>query len=140
MFKILWPSKNQKYIHILSGYCCGDSTHCKHSNNCKYKGNFKFHNFSVKIRRFFRYKFKINLPIILTISQKWERLSGTPLCPKSMPRQYDCFDCKHLSFRHDLEGECTSNDYLTDREISKNRQCKYFEKSEYADDFLNMYK
>ena len=75
-------------IEIQYGYYCLQSF-CEARSSCKRRKGFRFHNFSVWLKRVFGF----NLPIYFTnILQS--NLSGTSLCPHSLPRQYDCWDCE----------------------------------------------
>lgn len=129
-------------IHIIIGYKCGDGIHCDKYNQCKYKAKWnKLHNISVKIHRFFEYRLHIKLPHLLYINQKWERLSGTDKCPFNKSRYYSCYDCKFVSgsLLRDCSCEERNNTPYNERSVIETewgKQCGYFEKCKWADDYL----
>ena len=133
-------------IHINVGYKCGDELHCNMRKKCKYRAKwYKLHNISVEIHRFFEYRLHIKLPHLLYIGQRWERLSGTDKCPFHKSRNYTCYDCKYIC--GDLCRECSCkertdtpyNERLT-VENEWGKQCGYFEKCEWADDYKEKFK
>ena len=123
-------SKGHLTIRIKTGYTCGDITNCEFGNICKHKSSYRFHNFSVSLHRFFEYKLHTKLPHLIYISRKWERLSGTRLCPYNHERIYTCWDCSH---QIGLE-ECEI-DYKDRKPYEKSGRCGSFEKCEWADDY-----
>lgn len=130
-------------IHITIGYDCGDSCYCDKAKICKHRGRYKFHNFSVSLHTFFEYRLHIKLPYLIYIGQKWERLSGTDKCPYHKSRNYTCHDCKFVGGELLRDCYCTErtntnyNDLKPDIETKDwGKQCAYFEKCEWADDYL----
>lgn len=130
-------------IRIKIGYECGDALHCNMRNKCKYRAKwYKLHNLQVSIHRFFEYHLHIKLPYLIHVRQEWKRLSGTKKCPFGKSRCYTCYDCKFSSGC--IDGECLCKERRETpykehiiRETEWGKQCGYFEKSKWADDYNN---
>ena len=142
MFKIQFG--NFHWITITHGYYCLDSSYCDCRNKCKHSRGFKFHNWSVNVRRFFQYRLHIKLPHILYIGKKDAWLSGTTKCPFNKPRRYTCNHCKFQGgYDEDLNGLCSNEEYIRlnkegrsmEHYVEGQSYCKFFEKDEWADKY-----
>lgn len=140
------PEKRKKItgIMILHGYHCMNSCYCDCASKCKYRKGYKFHNWSVAVRRFFEYKLHIKLPHLLYINKKSTDLSGTTKCPFKKERMYSCHNCKyHSGFDEYMKGLCGNQERNRLNKEGKWREhylpgelrCKFFEKNEYADNW-----
>jgi len=138
------PKKRKRItgIDIRHGYNCRASTWCNCSNKCKHKSNYKFHNWSVRVHRFFEYKLHIKLPHLLYIGKHSVDLSGTTKCPFNKSRYYTCWDCKYSDC--DPDGVCLNEERnntpveerkIIDPDWGEYGKCKFFEKSEWADNW-----
>lgn len=136
---------DNSFLLIIKGIECGDCCDCDKRNKCKYaKNNEKFNNFGFKLKYFFN-KLKIKTPPLpIFITKDWKRLSGTSKCPFHKSRNYTCHDCKYCGGI--LSGDCLCEErnntpvkerkeYI-DNEWSKYSKCGYFEKCDWADDYL----
>lgn len=131
-------------LNILIGCECGDLDRCDKRDVCKYRRKYyNLHNWSIYIHEFFEKKLHIQLPYLVSIDQKWERLSGTDKCPYHKSRNYTCYDCKFVGGELLRDCYCTgriNTDYKNqkpDIEIEDwGKRCAYFEKCEWADDYL----
>lgn len=138
------PEKRKKItgIQITHGYHCSQSYCCDCGKKCKYRKGFKFHNWSVKVHRFFQWHLHIKLPHLLYINKKYTDLSGTTKCPFKKERKYHCIDCKyHDGYDEYMNGLCGNKEYRRlGREgkggelyVQGQHYCKLFEKNEWAD-------
>lgn len=136
---------DNSFLLIIKGIECGDCCDCDKRNKCKYaKNNEKFNNFGFKLKYFFN-KLKIKTPPLpIFITKEWKRLSGTNKCPFHKSRNYTCYDCKYCGgiLSRDCLCEERNNtpvkerkEYI-DNEWSKYSKCGYFEKCDWADDYL----
>lgn len=142
MFKISFSKPHQ--ITITHGYNCIDVFNCDCGYKCKYRSNYNFHNWRVRVHRFFEYRLHIKLPYFLYISRESARLSGTTKCPFKIPRKYTCSDCKyHDGYDEDLNGLCNNEEYISlnkegramEHYIEGEEHCKFFDKNEWADKY-----
>jgi len=134
--------KRIKGLHIEYGYYCLSCSSCDCMSKCKYKGGFKFHNWSVKVHRFFEYKLHIKLPHLLYISKHSVDLSGTTKCPFNKSRRYTCWDCQYCD--GDPDGVCLNKERnetpvkerdFDDPDWGKYHRCKFFKKTPWADNW-----
>lgn len=136
MFKIRFGGNH--WITITHGYYCLDSARCDRKSKCKHGVGFKYHNWSVKVHKFFRYRLHIKLPYILYIGKEDAWLSGTTKCPFNKPRRYTCRHCKFKD-----GWVCFNEDYIRlnkegrseEHEVEGQSYCKFFEKNEWADKY-----
>jgi hypothetical protein len=138
--KICFPKeKGSSKIIVTCGYDCGDASHCDKSKHCKHRAKYRYHNFMVKLNRFFEYKLHIKFPHLICFQKEWVRLSGTKLCPYHKSRNYTCWDCKYNTYTENCLNETRNNtpykETLCDSEWGK--KCKFFDKNEWADDYKN---
>ena len=144
MFKIkIINSEFGIYLLIIHGYDCGDSCDCNMSKKCKHINHHRFHNFSVKLHRFFEYKLHVKLPHLIYITKKYVRFSGTHMCPYNKPRNYICHDCEFICGPLLRDCRCKDNkgSYLETTYVDDHwgRKCKYFKKCSWADDYKTEY-
>lgn len=128
------------WITITHGYYCLDSIHCNCRDKCKHcRGSFRFHNWSVDVHSFFRYRLHIELPRILYIGKKDAWLSGTTKCPFGKSRLYTCWQCNYCG--GDPDGTCLNpkRDTMPIEDLKVNDiewgdapRCSLFDKSEWA--------
>lgn len=140
MFKISFNKPHS--ITITHGYNCIDSTHCDCRSKCKHRSNYTFHNWSVRVHRFFEYRLHIKLPYFLYIGKKRAHLSGTTRCPYGKSRLYTCWDCRYCD--GDPDGVCLNQKMATatkeelkvvDPEWGEYHRCGLFEKTPWADKY-----
>lgn len=137
---------DESFLLIIKGIECGDHYNCDKRNKCKYaKSNARFHNFKIKLKDFFKYKLNIKVPPSpIFITKDWKRLSGTNKCPFHKSRNYTCHDCKYCGgiLLRDCLCEERNNTPVNkrkkyiDNEWNKYSRCGYFEKLDWADDYL----
>jgi hypothetical protein len=135
--------KTNSKITITCGYDCGDAPYCDNSKKCKHIAKHRYHNFAVRLHRFFEYKLHIKLPQLICFKKEWKRLSGTKLCPYHKSRRYSCYNCKYLGYDHyHLEENClnkirnnTCYKNTLEPDNDWNTKCKFFEKNDWADDY-----
>lgn len=104
-----------KMINIQYGTSCLQSF-CPHHHECKRVEKFWWHNFCVKFDAFWS---RIGIPLHMPFSRiynNYANLSGTPLCPYKLERQYDCHGCAcgygagrrcyNIQREHDIHNNC----------------------------------
>lgn len=138
MFKTSFNRPHE--ITITHGYYCTDVYDCDCGYKCKYRNNYKFHNWRVRVHRFFERRLHIKLPYFLYICKERARLSGTTKCPYGKSRLYTCWQCKYCD--GDPDGVCLNPKKATmsieelkfdDPEWGTYNRCSLFEKNEWAD-------
>lgn len=125
-------------IIIKHGYYCLISYKCPNGKKCKYRKAFVFHNWSVRVHRFFQYHLKIKLPHLIYIGKFSTDLSGTITCPYKIPREENCYRCKYSGVGEDCENKerlkLWKEGKHKEYEIPENPYiCKFFEKNDYFD-------
>lgn len=122
-------------IIIKHGYHCLIAYKCPNGNKCIYRKAFVFHNWSVKVHRFFQYYLKIKLPHLIYIGKFSTDLSGTITCPYGMPREENCWRCKYSG----VEENCENKERQKLWKEGKHKEyehpnnhyiCKFFERDE----------
>lgn len=80
---------------IECGYNCRNSCWCEYASKCKHKSSYKWHNFSVSVRTFFKYRLNIDFRFPIYFQRHSVDLSGTTKCRYNVPRHYTCHDCNY---------------------------------------------
>lgn len=137
---VLSKRKMPEYMHssllITCGYGCINASQCDKSNKCKYRDKYRFHNFSVKLSRFFK-KFNIDFHLPVYIQRYHVELSGTTKCPYNKDRMYSCLNCIYGS-DYPICSNIKRNHIIDSGNLSaisyddpdKSMRCKLFEPNE----------
>ena len=121
--------KKIKGITFEIGYYCKQSCDCCHGYECKYRPDYRYHNWSINVRRWIREKTGLDINFPWYFQRHRVDFSGTTMCPYKMDRIYTCYDCLYSAGIRECSNEMYRSSSWKDchDEDTPVGRCKFFE-------------